>query len=64
MTYVMYKDKSVKKEWRWYLRAGNGKSIATSGEGYTNRSDCEHAINLVKSSFNAPVIDISTPKKS
>lgn len=34
-------------EWRWNLKAGNNKIIATSGEGYNNYVDCMHAVNIV-----------------
>lgn len=34
-------------QWRWRLWAGT-RVIAHSGESYQNKSDCEHAINLVK----------------
>ena len=56
MTYIVYKDK--KGEWRWYLRAANNKRIADSGEGYNNKQDCLDAIDLVKSSKNAPVQEV------
>jgi uncharacterized protein YegP (UPF0339 family) len=36
------------KQYRWRLRATNSKIIATSGEGYINFLDCDHAIDLVK----------------
>jgi uncharacterized protein YegP (UPF0339 family) len=52
-TYLMYKDSS--DEWRWQLRAANNRIIADSGEGYHNRQDCLHAIDLVKESKDAPV---------
>jgi uncharacterized protein len=55
MTYVVYKDAAG--EWRWRLRAGNNQIIATSGEGYKNKTDCLHGIQLVKGSGSAPVID-------
>lgn len=32
--------KSFKKEWRWKIKANNGKIIAASSEGYINKSDC------------------------
>lgn len=51
----MYKD--VQGYWRWYLEASNGRKIANSGEGYFNKSDCLHAINLVKNSSDAPVME-------
>lgn len=34
-------------QWRWRLRAGNHETIA-SGEAYANKSDCVHAISLIK----------------
>lgn len=52
MKYNIYKDTAG--EWRWRLRAGNNEIIA-SGEGYQNKVDCLHAIDLVKSSKDAPV---------
>jgi uncharacterized protein len=33
-------------EWRWRLRAANGEIIA-SGEGYSQREDCIHAVRLL-----------------
>ena len=44
------------KQWYWHLRAANHQVIA-NGEGYYNREDCERAIALVQSSYNAPVYD-------
>jgi len=56
MEFEMYRDKSPEREWRWRLRAANNKDIiATSGEGYVNRSSCEHGIGLVKQCADAPV---------
>jgi uncharacterized protein YegP (UPF0339 family) len=34
-------------EWRWRLKSANHEIIA-SGEGYANKSDCLHAVGLVK----------------
>lgn len=56
MRYVMYKD--VRGEWRWRLYAANNQIIATASEGYRNRSDCLHSINLTKSSHSAPVQEV------
>lgn len=54
MIYVMYKDGAG--EWRWRLWATNHSDIlADSGEGYQNKADCRHAIDLVKASYSAPV---------
>ena len=45
-------------EWYWHLKAANHEKIATSGEGYKNKADALHAIDLVKSSSHAPVEEI------
>jgi uncharacterized protein YegP (UPF0339 family) len=54
-TYWVFQDASG--EWRWQLRAGNNRIIADSGEGYHNRQDCLHGIELVKDSKHSPVKD-------
>ncbi|KQO78114.1 hypothetical protein ASF36_13855 [Methylobacterium sp. Leaf90] len=53
MHFEIYRD--VKGEWRWTLYASNGRKIADSGEGYHNKADCEHGINLVRASGGAAV---------
>lgn len=55
MTYYVYRDRSY--EWRWQLQAANGRIIADSGEGYVNKSDCLSAIQLVKGSAAAPIVE-------
>ena len=52
MYYTIYQDST--RQWRWNLKAANHEIIA-HGESYVNKADCLHAINLVKSSNNAPV---------
>ena len=49
--------KAPNRQRYWHLRAANNEIIA-QGEGYHNEDDCERAIQLVKSSGNAPVIRI------
>jgi len=44
--FTIYKDKAG--EWRWNLKASNGEIIADCGQGYKNKSDCNHGIDLVK----------------
>ncbi len=56
MKFEIYKDAAG--EWRWRLKAANGQIVATSGEGYHNKSDCRHGIDLVKSSSSAPVVEV------
>ena len=45
-------------DYRWRLQSGNNKVIAASSEGYEEKDDCLHAIDLVKRhASNAPVKD-------
>jgi uncharacterized protein YegP (UPF0339 family) len=55
MTYHVYKDSDG--EWRWRLLAANNRNIANSGQGYRNKQDCLDAVELVKGSRGAPVIE-------
>lgn len=34
-------------QYRWRVKASNGRIIATSGEGYSNLADLWHAVGLV-----------------
>lgn len=52
-SFLLYQD--VLRQWRWRLRASNGRTIADSGEAYLHKQDCLHAISLVKGSSAAPV---------
>lgn len=47
MKFEVYKDNI--DEYRWRLKATNGKILADSSEGYKNKQDCLHAINLITS---------------
>jgi uncharacterized protein YegP (UPF0339 family) len=38
----------AKGETRWRLKASNGQIIATSGQGYKDKRDCENAIDVIK----------------
>ena len=46
LTFETYKDQ--KAEHRWRLKSSNGQIIATSGQGYKDKRDCEHAIDVIK----------------
>ncbi|MRW85651.1 DUF1508 domain-containing protein [Pseudoduganella sp. FT26W] len=49
-------------DYRWRLRADNGRIIADSGEGYRTKSDCQHGIDLVRGTSNATsVVDHTAP---
>ena len=54
MTYYYYKDN--KGEWRWRLKASNGRIIADSGEGYTSEQECLADIDRVRASSSANVV--------
>jgi uncharacterized protein len=55
MYYKLYRDAAGYH--RWTLYSANHRKIADSGEGYVNRNDCLHAIDLVKGSSSAPVYE-------
>jgi uncharacterized protein YegP (UPF0339 family) len=50
--------KAQNGNWYWHLKATNGEKIAQS-EGYTTKQNCLHSIQLVKSSSNAPEINLT-----
>ena len=56
LKFEIYKDKA--DQFRWRLRASNGKIIADSGEGYVAKADCQHAIGLIQSgAAGAEIVD-------
>ena len=58
MKYEYWKSKK-NDEWYWRLRADNNKDIiADGGEGYKNKSDCLHGIDLVRSSSDAEAVEV------
>jgi len=52
--FEMYKDTAG--EYRWRLRAPNGKIIADSGEGYEQKSGCKNGIASVKENVTKAII--------
>ena len=52
--FEIYEDASG--EWRWRLRATNGKIIATSGEGYVKKQHCVDARSLVRSALRESIL--------
>ena len=53
MYYYVYLDQA--SQWRWTLYAANHRKIANSGEGYFNKTDCLHALDLTANSRGTPV---------
>lgn len=59
LTFEIFKD--ARKEYRWRLKAGNGKVIAMADEGYARKDACEHAISIIRDgAAKAKVEDAST----
>jgi hypothetical protein len=52
--FELYTD--TKGEYRWRLKASNGQTIATGGEGYTTKANAKAGIDSVKT--NAPDAEI------
>lgn len=52
MKYLIWRD--INDEWRWTLKARNGKTIA-SGEAYKNRKDCLKCVNSIRKSSEAEI---------
>jgi len=46
LKFEIYQD--ARDEWRWRLKIKNGKTIADSGEGYKNQTDCVAMVNKIK----------------
>lgn len=57
-------------QWRWRLRAANGRKIATSGEWFTRRADATRAATNVKqtaqqATVRVPIVKARlTPRKA
>lgn len=56
MKFQIYLDSNP--EYRWRLRARNGKIIADSGEGYKKKKSCKNAIwKIIGISLYTPIED-------
>jgi uncharacterized protein len=55
MKFQIYTDEQ--NEFRWRLQADNNRIIADSGEGYNSKQHCKDAIDLVKKSGGAQIVD-------
>ncbi len=54
----IYRD--ARREWRWRLRASNGRIVADSGEGYRRRAAVHEAVKRVRSILagDVPVVEV------
>lgn len=48
LKFEVYKDKAG--EFRWRLKAANGATLATGGQGYKAKADAQNGVELVKKS--------------
>jgi len=60
LRFEVYQD-SV-SEWRWRLQANNNKTIADSGEGYHNKADCTHGIEIIQKGATSARVEWSVKK--
>lgn len=51
LTFEIFRDRA--DEFRWRLKASNGKIIAVAGEGYVDKRDCLAGIHSVQSAGQA-----------
>lgn len=57
LKFEIYQDAG--SEYRWRLKAANGRVIATSGEGYQAKADCRNAIALIKrGASSASIVEV------
>jgi uncharacterized protein YegP (UPF0339 family) len=57
----VYRSSSLRRSqrWRWRLIAENGNIIATSGEGYTDRSEAERmAVRVTSGDYEIDLIEL------
>jgi uncharacterized protein YegP (UPF0339 family) len=54
----VYRD--GRREWRWRLRASNGRILADSGEGYRRRRSVREAVHRVRTILTGqvPVVEV------
>jgi len=46
LTFELYKDNA--QEFRWRLKSANGQILATSGQGYKAKADCQKGVQRIK----------------
>ncbi|PKQ23595.1 MAG: DUF1508 domain-containing protein [Actinobacteria bacterium HGW-Actinobacteria-5] len=55
--FELYTD--AKGEFRWRLKASNGQTIATGGEGYSSKASAKNGIESVKkNAADAEVVEL------
>ncbi|QEH37301.1 tryptophanyl-tRNA synthetase [Aquisphaera giovannonii] len=57
LKFEQYDD--AKGEIRWRLKSSNGQVIATSGQGYKDKRDCENAIEFIRTGAHGAKVEES-----
>lgn len=60
MKFHIYQD--ARGEWRWRLKARNGRIVADSGEGYKRKGNAERAANMVREIIRYHTVPIVVEK--
>lgn len=60
MKFKLYQDDA--REWRWTLRARNGRVVADGSEGYKRKGACRKAVERLRDAIaRAPIVDYVKP---
>ncbi len=54
MKVEIYQDKA--HEWRWRMKASNGRIIATGGEGFSSKSNCLESFGKVQAACQDTIV--------
>ena len=56
MKFHLYRD--ANREWRWRLKASNGRVLADSGEGYKRKGGARKAVEMIRAfSMAAEIVE-------
>ena len=60
LKFEIYQDAA--KEYRWRLKASNGKILATSGQGYKAKADCQKGVDRLKARLSRLTFEVYQDK--
>jgi len=58
LKFEIYQDAA--KEFRWRLKAGNGETLATAGQGYKAKADCTKGVDRIKDEAGSDKVKFET----
>jgi len=61
MKFELYKGKD--DQFRWRLKAGNGAVLATAGQGYKDKADAKHGIELLQKAGDKAAFEVYEDEK-